>query len=166
MRLNKVIEILVVKFTLTFILLANIILAQGLNTKNEKIVDSNDVKITTLPGFPSNDPNFKYTDYYFCPEVPASFPGGVSELNKFIESNIDTNLLKSNKGTVLVNFIIEEDGTMSSITIWKGISEVYNNEAIRIIKKMPRWSPGLEGGKPVRVLVGIPIYFRRFNTKK
>jgi len=166
MRLNKLIELLVVRFTLTFILLANIILAQGLITKNEKIVDSNDVKITTLPGFPSNDPNFKYTDYYFCPEVPASFPGGVSELNKFIESNIDTNLLKSNKKKVMVEVIIEVDGTIGSITIWKGISEVYNNEAIRIIKKMPRWSPGLEGGKPVRVLVGIPIYFRRFNTKK
>ena len=135
------------------------------NYYNRDYVDSDNVKITTLPGFPSNDPNFKYTDYYFCPEVPASFPGGVSELNKFIKSNIDTNLLKSNKKKVLVEVIIEVDGTIGSITIPKVPSDVYDNEAIRIIKKMPRWSPGYNGGKPVKVLVCIPILFRRSNTK-
>ena len=64
------------------------------------------------------------------------------------------------QGTVYVSFIVEKDGSVSNVNILKGIGGECDEEALRVVKEMPRWTPGLYKGKPARVLFNMPIYFK------
>jgi protein TonB len=63
------------------------------------------------------------------------------------------------QGRVIVNFVVEGDGTLSSIKVAKGIGDGCDEEAVRIIKLLPPWKPGSQNGKPVRVVYTVPIAF-------
>ncbi|MCD8042608.1 MAG: energy transducer TonB [Tannerellaceae bacterium] len=91
------------------------------------------------------------------------FPGGEDELMKFINTNIvypasakETEI----QGRVVVNFIVEKDGTLSNFKVVRSVSEDLDNEAINVLKKMPAWNPGEQSGKKVRVKYTMPIVFR------
>lgn len=64
------------------------------------------------------------------------------------------------QGKVFVQFIIEKDGLVSNVKVVKGVDELLNKEAIRVIKMMPKWIPGKQREKPVRVSFTLPIYFQ------
>jgi protein TonB len=82
---------------------------------------------------------------------------------KFIKSNIQYETNKDKRrgvGTVQVKFIIENDGSINDyIVIVSPLTDYYNQEAIRIVKKMPKWTPGKQNGQPVKVLFTLPIRF-------
>ena len=63
-------------------------------------------------------------------------------------------------GRVVVNFIIDETGNVEKATILKGIGYGCDEEALRVIKLMPKWNPGMVKGKPVKVSFSLPIVFR------
>jgi periplasmic protein TonB len=96
-------------------------------------------------------------------EVMPSFKGG--DINKFREwVNKRTNypqaaIDKHIKGTVFLTFIIEKDGSVSNVTVVKGVDPLLDNEALRAISESPKWSPGLQRGQPVRVRYSIPLNF-------
>ena len=65
----------------------------------------------------------------------------------------------------MVSFIVETDGTISNAHVQKGVSAELDQEALRVIKNMPKWKPGMQSGKAVRVKYTIPISFR-LNSQK
>jgi protein TonB len=107
--------------------------------------------------------NFK-TFAQFMPE----FPGGVSELYAFLQENIYYPERMKNlgiEGTVYVSFVIEEDGSISRVSIERGIEngEDLNKIAVKAIQKMPNWIPGRSGNTSVAVKQTIPIQFSLVN---
>jgi hypothetical protein len=92
-------------------------------------------------------------------EVPPEFPGGYEKLTAFINKNL--NQSKSSKpGRVNVTFVVEKDGTLSDIiAIGRIFDQNATDEAIRVMKLSPKWIPGKQNGKPVRVQYTVPIVF-------
>ncbi len=96
-------------------------------------------------------------------EKEPEFPGGQMAMQRFISENVEyPKSAKKNKeeGKVFVQFIIEGDGSLFDIKVVRGVSEALDNEAIRVVKLMPKWSPGESHGKVVRVKYTLPISFR------
>jgi len=96
-------------------------------------------------------------------DVFPRFPGGDQARLYFLRSNIKYPSLAIKagiQGDVMVLFIVEADGTLSNVSINKGIGGGCDEEAIRVTKLMPGWDPGKRSGKSVRVLVRMPIVFK------
>ncbi len=96
----------------------------------------------------------------------AEFPGGVTEMMKFISKNItypDMAKEKEIQGNVYVQFVVKNDGSIADISIVKGLEEGEETgihaEAIRVIKLMPKWTPGQVSGKNVNTKFVLPIRF-------
>jgi len=90
------------------------------------------------------------------------FPGGDEGLFKFVTDNVKyPDLARDNKiqGTVYVSFVVEPDGSLSDIKIMNGIGAGCDEEAERIVKLMPKWTPGKQNNQSVRVRVVIPMKF-------
>ncbi|TDE31129.1 MULTISPECIES: energy transducer TonB [Flavobacterium] len=90
-------------------------------------------------------------------EVKPDFPGGIEKFYKFVGNNYQTPEEEGLKGKVYVTFVVEKDGTLTDIKVIRDIGYGTGKEAIRVLKKSPRWSPGIQNGKPVRVLYSLPI---------
>jgi protein TonB len=92
----------------------------------------------------------------------AEFPGGPEKMKKFIEKN-KRYQNKEHKlygaGIVYVGFIVEKDGSLDSLQILQPLTEYYNQEALRLIKSMPKWKPATEQGAPLRTQFSFPIKF-------
>lgn len=102
-------------------------------------------------------------EYDYVSEKPT-FPGGDSKLVKFINSTreypkkaYDAGI----QGRVICSFVVNTDGSISNVQILRGVENSLNEEAIRIIKKMPKWSPGRIDGTTVPVRIIYPIPFRK-----
>jgi len=91
------------------------------------------------------------------------FPGGEEEMNNFIKANIRyPNLAIDYKiqGTVFISVIVESDGSLSNFKIIRGIGAGCDEEVERVVKLMPKWIPGKQNNRYVRVMVVIPVKFR------
>ena len=67
--------------------------------------------------------------------------------------------LTGSQGKVFVSFIINTDGSIQDVQVLKGVSDSLNDEAVRVVSRMPKWKPGLQRGEPVRVKFNLPISF-------
>ncbi|MEO5909694.1 MAG: TonB family protein [Pelobium sp.] len=95
-------------------------------------------------------------------EVYPSFPEGYKAFGEFLGNNINypEEARKNNiQGKVLCSFVVEKDGTLSNIKVLKGIGSGCNEEAVRLLSLSPKWIPGKQDGKAVRVSFSIPIQF-------
>jgi TonB family protein len=95
-------------------------------------------------------------------EEKPQFPGGERKMMEFIKNNLKYPVLAQEmgyQGTVIVNFVVREDGKIFLTKVLKGISWDLDAEALRIIKIMPDWKPGKVEGKPVKVSFIIPLKF-------
>jgi periplasmic protein TonB len=95
-------------------------------------------------------------------EMPE-FPGGESELYSFLSKNLEyPELAQKNRieGKIAVRFVVDIDGSISKIEIAKRIGWGCDEEAIRVLKLMPKWKPGKEKGKAVPVYFTLPIMFK------
>lgn len=103
------------------------------------------------------DPDKVYT----IVQQKPNFPG---DINKYLSDNIryPDDAKKNNiQGTVYVSFIIEKDGSVSGVKVARGINGGgLDNEAIRAVSAMPKWTPGQQNGHTVRVQYMVPIHFR------
>ena len=100
---------------------------------------------------------------YDIVEVMPQYPGGMPELMQYLAKNIKYPIQAQKKGIegrVTVRFIVEKDGSISNVTVVRHIHPLLDKEAVRVIKAMPKWSPGMLNGKPVRVKFNIPVAFR------
>lgn len=94
-------------------------------------------------------------------EMPV-FPGGMSALMQFLGQNIKypEDAQKLNKqGRVVASFVIEKDGSVSNAVVNRNVWPSLDAEALRVIRAMPKWTPGKQNGKVVRVKYTIPINF-------
>lgn len=94
-------------------------------------------------------------------ELPE-FPGGMSQFVQWLNTALRypaNARTRKMEGTVLVSFIVEKDGTITGHKLVQHASSVFNQEAMRVIKLMPKWKPGTNHGKPVRTVVAVPIVF-------
>ena len=105
----------------------------------------------------------KPTEVFTVVEVMPSFPGGRDKLMTYLSENIKyPNEAKKNKveGRVFVSFVVEKDGTIDDVKILRGIGSGCDKESIRVIENMPKWTPGTQRGKAVRVAFNLPIMFK------
>ena len=94
-------------------------------------------------------------------EIP-SFPGGDAKLREWIKKNMKyPSYAKKNgiEGQVLVVFIVEKDGSISNAEVSWGVDPSLDQEALRIVNKMPKWKPGRQNGVAMRVKYCLPITF-------
>jgi periplasmic protein TonB len=91
------------------------------------------------------------------------YPGGINALKAFLATNIEfpeTAARVGIEGTVYVYFVVEKDGSVSNIKTLRGINDDCNEEAERVIGLLPKWKPGNQQGKTVRVSYTIPVSFK------
>ena len=92
-----------------------------------------------------------------------SFPGGESAMKSYLNSNVKYPVeARENciQGRVIVQFIIEKDGSISDVKISESVNPSFDREALRVVKAMPKWNPGKLQGIPARVKNEVPVVFR------
>lgn len=95
-------------------------------------------------------------------EEQPEFPGGESKMMEFLARNtVYPEIAKQSniQGVVHVQFVVEPDGSISNVTVLRGIGGGCDEEAIRVVKSFPKWKPGRQRGKPVRVYFNLPFRF-------
>jgi hypothetical protein len=90
-------------------------------------------------------------------DVIPQFPGGITEFYKFIAKNYRRPADDKLHGKVFVTFIIQKDGSIDDVKVLRDIGYGTGQEAVRVLKNSPNWSPGEKNGKKVRVLYSLPI---------
>ena len=105
------------------------------------------------------------SDYitYEAVEEKPEYPGGMGELSKLLSSNLKYPLKSQENGVqgeVLVQFVVDKEGNIEEVTVFKGVDPYLDAEALRVIKMMPKWKPGKHEGKEVNVKCTIPVGFR------
>ncbi len=93
---------------------------------------------------------------YSAVEVRPDFPGGIQKFYDFVGKNYKAPE-EDIKGKVYVQFVVEKDGTLTDIKVMRDLGYGTGAEAIRVLKKSPKWKPGIQNGRPVRVLYSLPI---------
>jgi len=96
-------------------------------------------------------------------EIMPEPEGGIAAFYKFVKKEIKypaVALRLGIEGKVFVQFVVDKEGNLSDITVTKGIHESCDQEAIRVLKKSPRWKPGKQGNNLVKVKMVIPIQFK------
>ncbi len=100
---------------------------------------------------------------YGVVEQMPSFVGGLVARNRFVASNLQyptTARANGIQGRVITTFVVEKDGTISNAKVVHSVESSIDQEALRIVKSMPKWTPGKQNGKPVRVKYTMPVVFR------
>ena len=100
-------------------------------------------------------------DIFQVVEDMPQFPGG--SVQKWIAKNVKYPMIAQEnniQGKVFVQFVIEKDGSVSDVKVARSVDPSLDKEAIRVVKAMPKWKPGKQRGKPVRVSYTVPINFQ------
>ena len=95
-------------------------------------------------------------------EMPE-FPGGAAKMMEFIQKNIKYPMMAREsdiQGRVFVNFVVEPNGTITNVTVMRGIGGGCDEEALRVVQSMPNWKPGKQRGSAVRCSFTVPIIFK------
>jgi protein TonB len=100
--------------------------------------------------------------FHIVEEMPA-FPGGEAKLMEYVGKNIKYPQIAREtgiQGRVFIGFVVEPDGSVSNVKLLRGIGGGCDEEAMRVVKSMPKWKPGKQRGKAVRVSYQIPVFFK------
>lgn len=96
-------------------------------------------------------------------EQMPSYPGGNKALMKFLSKNIKYPQIAADngiQGKVYLKFVIERNGSVGEVIVLRGVDKSLDKEAVRVVKSMPKWKPGKQRGKAVRVWFNLPVVFR------
>ena len=96
-------------------------------------------------------------------EQQAEFPGGMTALMTWLSANVrypESAQQNDVQGRVVVKFIVEKDGSITNAQVIRSVDNDLDKEALRVVSKMPKWTPGKNGGIPVRSYFTIPGNFR------
>lgn len=109
---------------------------------------------------PSNGGKKDDDKIYEVAEEQPAFPSGISGLSKFLNENVSPSVLeKGLHGRVIASFVVEKDGSLSDFKVIKPVDPDLDKETLRLLKSMPRWSPGTINGEPVRVRYTVPVTY-------
>lgn len=127
-----------------------------------KAVDTESTAETTFEAPPQRQEEEEDDTIFTIVEDQPQFPGGDKALYAFLGKNMkypamaqDANI----QGTVYVTFEVDKDGQIKDVKVLRGIGGGCDEEAIRVVKSMPKWTPGKQRGKPVRVQYNLPVKF-------
>jgi hypothetical protein len=135
---------------------------QVVNTnKTESEPDVNGV--SQNDGLSSNENNISNTNKKTSIETAPMWPGGVQKFYEYIAKNYRTPYVEGLRGKVIVSFIVDTDGSLVNLMIVKDLGYGTGKEAIRVLKKCPKWTPGMQNGKPVRCEYTLPITIQTSN---
>lgn len=120
--------------------------------------------LVCLPSFAQQKPMEKVDSdgVYLMPDQLPEFPGGIQAMMKFLSTNIKYPVEAQKKGIsgrVIVQFVIMEDGTLDQAKVIRGVDPLLDEEALRVVKSMPKWKPGMDRGEAVKVRFTAPIMF-------
>ena len=102
-------------------------------------------------------------EIFMVVEQMPEFPGGMAELMKFLGKNIKyPTIAQENgiQGRVIVQFVVNQDGSIVDPVVMRSVDPYLDKEALRVISTMPKWKPGMQRGKAVRVKYTVPVTFR------
>ena len=101
---------------------------------------------------------------YNVVEDQPEFPGGMQALMKYLKDNIkypSISRQNNSQGRAYINFVVNTDGSITDVEVMKSTNDVYlDKEAVRVVSAMPKWKPGRQQGKTVRVKYTLPVMFR------
>ena len=122
------------------------------------------VLLVCLPSFAQQKPVEKVDSdgVYLMPDQLPEFPGGIQAMMKFLSTNIKYPVEAQKKGIsgrVIVQFVIMEDGTLDQAKVIRGVDPLLDEEALRVVKSMPKWKLGMDRGEAVKVRFTAPIMF-------
>jgi len=95
-------------------------------------------------------------------EKQPGFPGGEGKFGAYLQKNIRYPAVareNNTQGRVILTFVVERDGSLTDIKVVRGIGSGCDEEAVRVLKNSPKWTPGIQNGRPVRVQYSIPVNF-------
>ena len=96
-------------------------------------------------------------------EQMPSYPGGMGALMSWLSQNIKYPTVAAENGIsgrVIVQFVVERDGSITDVRVARGVDPYLDKEATRVVKMMPNWIPGKQNGSPVRVKYTVPVVFK------
>lgn len=105
----------------------------------------------------------KEEEIFVAVEQQPEFPGGTAALMKWLANNVrypQMALENGISGRVIVKFVVEKDGSVSGVTLVRGVDKDLDREAIRVVKSMPKWQPGKNNGQAVRCYFNLPVNFK------
>lgn len=142
------------------------IVQDNIEVENDLIIDAEANQLTAFeiytPPAPQVEDEIQENEIFTVVEEQPTFPGGEAARLKFLQENIVyPQIAKESgiQGTVYVAFVVERNGSVTDVRIMRGIGGGCDEEAVRVVKNMPKWSPGKQRGKPVRVAFTMPIRF-------
>ena len=100
--------------------------------------------------------------YEVCEQMPI-FPGGDAAMMKYLSENVKYPALAikaQEQGRVVVSFTVEKDGAISDVKVARSVTPSLDAEAVRVVKAMPKWTPGKQDGQLVRVRYNVPVSFK------
>jgi protein TonB len=118
---------------------------------------------TYTPPPPPKQREEEEEEIFVVVENQPEFPGGQAAMMKFLSENIKYPVIAQEngiQGRVICNFVVERDGSITDVQIVRGVDPSLDKEAVRVIQSMPKWKPGMQRGKPVRVRFTLPVVFR------
>jgi protein TonB len=95
--------------------------------------------------------------------MPEFQGGGINAFRKWVQQHLDYPTIAAEngiEGTVYVRFVVDKDGSISNVTVIRGVDPSLDEEAVKTVQSAPEWEPGSQRGKPVRVQFNLPIVFR------
>lgn len=120
--------------------------------------------LVLLFSFTTSTAQTKKNDMVFdVVEVMPQYPGGQIAMLKYLMENIkypEQAMKEGIQGRVTVRFIVEKDGSISDVKPILSVHPLLNKEAVRVVESMPKWTPGKQNGKPVRVRFNVPVMFK------
>lgn len=137
------------------------------DSTSDRIIYSPDGDIVYEEGVSIIEPVDTNAIYIVVEDMPE-FPGGSSALLDYLNKNVrypEACLKDSIQGRVIIFFVVERDGSISNAEVIKRVHKQLDDEALRVVKAMPRWNPGRHRGVVLRVRTGIPVNFRLENSK-
>lgn len=125
--------------------------------------DVNGKDIADLKVVVTQAPKEEPEEIFNMVEQMPSFPGGDVALMKYLKDNIKYPTIAAETGTqgkVYLQFVVEKDGSITDVQVVRGVDPYLDKEASRVIKAMPKWTPGKQNGKAVRVKYTVPVTFK------
>ena len=121
-----------------------------------------DIAVAAPPPPPAPKPEVSNKVFEVVEEMPH-FPGGPAALQAFLSSNTKYPVVAQENGVqgrVIVSFVVERDGSITDVRVVRSVDPSLDREASRVVRSMPRWSPGKQNGSTVRVKYTVPVVFR------
>ena len=121
-----------------------------------------EIAVAAPPPPPAPKPEVATKVFDVVEEMP-SFPGGNAALMSYLNSNTKYPVVAQENGVqgrVIISFVVERDGSISDVKVARSVDPSLDREAQRVVKSMPRWTPGKQNGQTVRVKYTVPVVFR------